>query len=440
MKQSVSDMIDKDYRSYSMYTIENRAIPSIIDGFKPVQRKIFYAMDKKFNGKKTKVNDLGSISDIGYHHGESSAQSAAVGMAQAWANNIPEFISHGTFGTRLVPEAAAPRYIFASENPILKKIFLDKEILQDNPEDDQHEPSYYLPIIPWLFVNGSRGMAVGFANLILPRDPKQIIKDVASVLGGNRSYSYTLPSFPAFKGSVELLEQPSKVIVKGVVEKGKKNTLIIKEAPFNESRESMHVWLEKLIEKDKIEDFFDGSDKNGFNITVKLSQEQMKKAEADPVEYLGLTKTINENFTVLDEHGKIKVFQNYWDALLYFVDFRLEKTKEAINTQIQLLEMEELFKSIKIEFIYLAMDWLRNNPRINLEQIKALKKEACDTFNASIHYADGVEKTPIYDLSDEMIEKLNREKQEIHSKIKQLQKTDPVKYYLDRLGELEKHL
>lgn len=438
--KTVSEMIDEDYRLYSMYVIENRAIPSVIDGFKPVQRKLFYAMEQN-NGKKIKIAELGgSLSSYGYMHGESSAQGAAVGMAQAWANNIPEFIGYGTFGTRLVPEAAAPRYIFASANPILKHIFLDKEILQGQADPDQHDPVYYLPIIPWLFVNGSRGMAVGFANLILPRDPKALIKDVREVLGGKRSGINTLPSFPQFKGSVELLEAPSKVLIKGIVEKGKKNTLIIKEAPFNESRESMHDWLEKLVEKDKIDDFMDGSDKNGFNITVKLTQDQMKKAEDNPVEYLGLTKIINENFTVLDESGKIKVFESYQDALLYFVDFRLEKTKEAIQTQITLLEHDEMFKSIKIEFIYLAMEWLRNNDRINLEQINGLKKEACKRFDAWTHYADGVEKTPIYDLSDEMIDKLNKEKQEIRLKIKKLQATDPVKYYLDRLDELEKHL
>lgn len=439
MKQNVSEMIDNDYRLYSMYTIENRAIPSVIDGFKPVQRKVFYAMNTKFNGKKTKVNDLGSISDLGYHHGESSAQGAAVGMAQAWSNNIPEFIGHGTFGTRLVPEAAAPRYIYASSNQLLQHIFLDEEILDKNPDPEQKDPLFFLPIIPWVLVNGSRGMAVGFANLILPRDPKELCKDVRSVLGGLKDVGYTLPSFPKFKGSVELLEAPAKVLVRGVVENGKKNTLVIKEAPFNESRESMHEWLEKLEEKGKIEDFSDNSDKDGFSIEVKLNTEQMQKASKDPVDYLGLTKIINENFTTLDESGKIKVFATYNDLVQYFVQFRLAKTEQALNFHIARLQDEETRLAVKAEFIFMMIQVLQAKFPTDAD-LENCKVKACQAFNVDVSYADGCERLAISSFTVEKAKELENEKQKRRVQHQKLSKIDHVKYYLDRITELEKQL
>ena len=107
--RTLTQIIDTEFREFSMYTIENRAIPSVIDGLKPTQRKLLYAMITEYKGHKTKVAELGGgLAKMNYHHGEGSAQGAAIGLGSDWNNNAPVFTGHGNFGSRLVPEAAAP--------------------------------------------------------------------------------------------------------------------------------------------------------------------------------------------------------------------------------------------------------------------------------------------------------------------------------------------
>lgn len=173
--RKLTNIIDTEFREFSMYTIENRAIPSAVDGFKPTQRKLVYAMITEYRGNKIKVAELGGgLAKLNYHHGEGSAQGAAVGLASDWNNNAPVFTGHGNFGSRLVPEAAAPRYIFASLSENFKKYFVDTEVAPKSNDPENPEPAHYLPIIPWVLVNGISGIAVGFKTEILPRSIKYL--------------------------------------------------------------------------------------------------------------------------------------------------------------------------------------------------------------------------------------------------------------------------
>jgi len=170
---NISNEIDTGFKAYSLYTVENRAIPSVIDGLKPAARKLVYSMLTEHSNKKVKVAELGGgLAKYNYHHGEDSAMGAVITLTADWNNNCPVFTGHGNFGSRLVQEAAGARYIFCTLSPEFKKYFIDNEVTSKSPDPENPEPAYYLPTIPWVLINGTQGIAVGFACNILPRSVK----------------------------------------------------------------------------------------------------------------------------------------------------------------------------------------------------------------------------------------------------------------------------
>ena len=150
----ISKVAANEWKSFAMYTVESRAIPNMIDGLKPVQR--FYLYSSLVNSKKDfkKVSAVsGIISDYGYNHGESSAAGAGQLMAATWNNNICLIEGRGSFGTRLVQEAGAARYVYSRVHDNFSKYVKDID-LSPIHEDPEHEPpAFYLPIIPMVLVN-----------------------------------------------------------------------------------------------------------------------------------------------------------------------------------------------------------------------------------------------------------------------------------------------
>ena len=113
-QKTVTQYLDEDYSLYGMYTLENRAIPSVIDGFKPTQRKIIFIADKVWKTgteKPLKIFQLGGkiAADAQYHHSDGSLNGAIIAMAQSFNNSLPLLEEIGQFGSRRSPEAGAPR-------------------------------------------------------------------------------------------------------------------------------------------------------------------------------------------------------------------------------------------------------------------------------------------------------------------------------------------
>jgi DNA topoisomerase-2 len=147
-----------------------RSIPSVIDGFKPGQRKVLFGCLKRKLKKEIKVAQLGGYvaEHSAYHHGEVSLMQTIVGLAQNFvgSNNINVLEPNGQFGTRLAggKDAASPRYIFTNLSKLARCIFhpSDDSLLNYLHEDGQSiEPEWYLPILPMILVNGSDGIGTG---------------------------------------------------------------------------------------------------------------------------------------------------------------------------------------------------------------------------------------------------------------------------------------
>lgn len=180
------DFINKELIHFS--NADNlRSIPSLIDGFKPGQRKILFSCFKRNLKAEIKVAQLaGYVAEhSAYHHGEVSLCSTIVVMAQDFvgSNNINLLLPNGQFGARLMggKEAASPRYIFTNLSSLARIIFNknDDAILNYQVEEGMKiEPDYYAPILPMVLVNGADGIGTGWSTSIPCYDPLEICQNI----------------------------------------------------------------------------------------------------------------------------------------------------------------------------------------------------------------------------------------------------------------------
>lgn len=198
---------------FILYSIASnkRAIPSVVDGLKPSQRKVLYACFKRKLTKDIKVAQLaGYISEhAAYHHGEASLQKTIVGMAQDFvgANNINLLVPSGQFGTRSQggEDQASPRYIFTRLAKIARKIFHpDDDAILTALDDDgvTIEPEFYVPIIPMALVNGSDGIGTGWSTKVPMFSPREIIANLRKMIDdGPEACEPMTPWYPRFQGN-----------------------------------------------------------------------------------------------------------------------------------------------------------------------------------------------------------------------------------------------
>lgn len=203
------EFIHKDLKHFSNYDNE-RSIPSMCDGFKPVHRKIIFSAFKKRMKHEIKVAQFaGYISEqTCYHHGENSLYSSIIGMAQNFvgSNNIELLMPNGQFGTRLQggKDAGAPRYIWTQQSELTSLVFnqLDNELLDYNYDDGiKIEPRWYIPILPWVLVNGAEGIGTGFSTKIPSFNPIDIVNNLLKLMDGKK-LTIMKPWFRGFKGTI----------------------------------------------------------------------------------------------------------------------------------------------------------------------------------------------------------------------------------------------
>jgi len=395
---NVTELIDGQYKDYSKYVLYSRAIPHMIDGLKPSQRKILYTALKTANTSRIKTASLSgnTISQANYHHGDASLNDAITKMVQLHSNNIPLLEGEGSFGSRLVPDAAAPRYTYVKMSQNFEKYFADTMVADKSIDPEDPEPAFYLPIIPWVLVNGVKGIAVGFATDIQPRNPKEIAKLCQAYLKGKNIDKETLlPYYPEFEGKI--YEELDSVYCEGNFTLTGQTKLEITEVPVGFTRESYVQVLDKLEETGKIVSYTDKCDKTGFKFDVTLKRGKKMK-DYQIVRLFKLKKKINENITVIDHEGKLKVYDSPIDIIKEFCDYRLGKYEERYEYLIEEgLSALDIIKA-KVKFIELIIQGTLDFKNTNR---KTIKKELTTTFKSDI--IEILIKMPIYSLcQDEM--------------------------------------
>tara|TARA_B110000285_G_scaffold112144_1_gene127297 strand:+ start:610 stop:3987 length:3378 start_codon:yes stop_codon:yes gene_type:complete len=358
---SYDDFIDREMIHFSKYDCD-RSIPNIMDGLKISLRKILYSAFKKNLTNEIKVAQFsGYVSEhSGYHHGEASLNSAIVGLAQNYvgSNNINLFCPNGQFGTRLQggKDSASERYIFTQLNQITRDIFVkdDDNILKYLHDDGLPvEPIYYVPIIPMILVNGSKGIGTGFSTEILPYNVKSIIEYLRCKLTNKDVSNVEFnPYFEDFEGSVNKTED-NRYIVRGLYDKVDENTIIIKELPVGVWTDDYKQYLETRMETtDKngkkitpyIKQYDDMSKSTNVNIKIKFHKDMLKKIMKNKSNFeklLKLTTTFSTtNMHLFDANEKLKKYETVNEIIDDYYEKRLELYDVRKKHNIKMLENE----------------------------------------------------------------------------------------------------
>lgn len=444
MEKTISDFLSNEYKEFAKYVIENRAIPSVIDGLKPTQRKIIHASNQIWkNGteKDLKVFQLAGkvASDVFYHHGNQSLENAIITMAQDFKNNMPLLEGIGQFGSLRSPEPGAPRYIGVKLNKNFRILYRDFELLKYKEEEGESiEPTFFLPIVPTVLLNGSSGIAVGFSSNILNRNLIDIITACESIIKGKK-IGKVEPSVPYFNGTfVQDSENKKRWIIRGRVELVNTTTVRVTELPPSMTLEKYDSLLDDLLEK-KIITSYDDNCKDNIDYTIKFTRESLAKYDEEKlIKILKLEEFETEIYSTLDENGKLKIFDNVEDILKYFVLFRLsyyDKRKQYLLDKMRhelkvLLNRGRFIKAIvegKLEVKNVAKEKIiKDIETIGLDKID-------DTYDYLLRMS-------IWSLTKEMYEKLKEDFKLKKEEIEKLSLVDPKDMYLNDLGELKKKI
>jgi DNA gyrase/topoisomerase IV subunit A len=443
-QKTITQFLSQEYKEFALYSIEGRAIPSVIDGFKPTQRKVIHVASDvwKTGGEKAiKVFQLSGkvASDAFYHHGDMSLSNAIINLAQKFKNNAPLLEEDGQFGSLRSPQAGAPRYIGTKLSPYFKLIYKDFDLLNYKEEEGEEiEPHFFLPIIPTVLINGGSGIAVGFASNILNRDVKEIIEACQKLLLG-KNITTIKPHLNGFLGDyIQDVENPKRWIIRGKFQRTNTSTIKITELPPSLTYEKYEEILDKLVENKNIVSYDDNC-KDNIDYTIKFTRADLEKLDDEKlVKLLKLEESETENFTTLDENGKLKIFERVDDIIRYFVQFRLEYYQKRKDFMLNKIGHDLRVLGNRGKFIKLILEGkIVVNNKLKEEIIKQIETFSLDKIDGDYDY---LLRMPIYSLTKEMFEKLKEDFKIKKEEIEKLKLVDPKDMYLDDLSELKKKL
>ena len=439
-KITVTDYLDTKYLEYAKGVVEDRAIPSVVDGFKPVHRKIITAALQKAKHKYYKIFQLTGIvaSEMNYAHGDASLNGSIINMSQDFKNSLPYFDRDGQFGSLRSPEAGAPRYIGVKVNDVFSKLFRDLNIVDYKYEEGQKiEPELYYPIIPTVLLNGQKGIAVGHGSEVLNRNPLDLVNTITSLVKTGKWQEPGL-YLKGFNGNIVLNEEHSWEY-RGLYEVINTTTLKITEIPPSKSFEDYELILHKLIEKGIIKSYEDNSAEYP-DFTIRLERKVLAELiEKDSImKVFSLSERKGENLTLLDEHFKIIKFANIQQLCEYFVNYRMSiytKRKEVLlkdwnytlNINRNLIRFIEMYIKGDLKIAKRPIDEI-------LAELETLKFDKIDN---SYEY---LIRLSLKRLTKEELLKLKTEIELVKADISDLEKKNEKDLYLSDLVELKKDL
>jgi DNA topoisomerase-2 len=417
----------------------HRSIPSVIDGFKPSQRKILFAAFRKPLTKEVKVAQFsGYVSEISaYHHGENSLSGAIVKMAQTFvgSNNLNLLKPNGQFGTRLQggKDSAQERYIYTELSPETRKLFpSDDDAVLEYLQDDglSVEPRFYAPIIPMILVNGGRGIGTGHSTDVPCFDPAQVKRCIVERLKGRPYSEPFVPFYRGFKGRIEAAG-PGKFSTTGLfqLQTGGK-TIKINELPIGVWTDDYKGFLDGLCEAGTIKDFTDNSTDVIVSFVVKVAEPL-----ADVEKTLKLTTTLSTtNMTLFDPNGKLKRYKDVEEIVDDYLPVRMEVYRKRKATVLADLERQRSKASNKVRYIRAILEGrltLNNVKKADLPDI--LIKLGLETRDDSFNY---LTKMPMDTVVEENVRSLEAEMEKLETEVAQLNKTSETALWLADLEAL----
>ncbi len=463
------EFIYNDMIHFSKYD-NDRSIPNICDGLKISLRKILYSAFKKNLKTEIKVAQFsGYVSEhSGYHHGEASLNGAIVGLAQNYvgSNNINSLHPSGQFGTRLQggKDAASERYIFTYLNPLTRKIFseLDDPVLEYLADDGQIvEPVHYVPIIPMILVNGTKGIGTGFSTDIMCHNPIQIINYLEGKLKNISELDLkTLliePYYKNFKGKIYPVDDTrKKYVIKGCYEMLGSDKIRVTELPIGTWTQDYKEYLESLVDNksakgktksgdDYIKDFNDMStDLNvEFEITfypgilTKLICQKHDYGLEGIEKYLKLyTTQSTNNMHLFNEKEQLRKYENVYDIVDGYYGVRYSYYVKRKDYLISKLNNELKVLSAKAQFIQYNLDDKIDLRKKSKNEINSIMEKFEFELGENGDY-NYLVKMPMDSVSKENVEKLMKEHENKKAELESIQSSSIEVMWLKELGELK---
>jgi DNA topoisomerase-2 len=488
------EFIDKDLIHFSNRDLE-RSLPSMVDGFKESNRKIYYSCQKrKLYTKEIKVAQLsGYVSEVSaYHHGETSLQGAIINMAQNYvgANNINLLEPIGQFGTRIKggKDSASARYIHTKLNEMAKCIFNPDDSYVLNRLDDDGmliEHEYYIPIIPMILVNGGLGIGTGFSTNVPNHNPQDIMDECRKIIAAldkhdpiqNKEDLRTMtqvlekikfgkltPWYLGFKGSI-VPDKAGTFQSRGVWKWIDDQTVEITELPLGTWTDDYKEFLVSLLANNSpvLKDFESHyTDKNvrfllKFYPGVRAGVEINFETEFKLVSSKNLSMN---NIHLYNEQGTVQKYKDAADIIREWSKVRLTKYYERKKYLLKQMEARYTMISAKVRFIQEIVAGtlnVMNRKQKDLEE--DLKKKGYPMLSEKTEKPDDAEeereemkedtkvevldynyltKMPIHQLTYEKKQALEKEAHKLDMEIKELKQKPIHHIWQEELNALEK--
>lgn len=425
----IKRFIDEELVHFSIGDCE-RSIPSIVDGLKPSQRKVLYGTMKKNTKDEMKVDQLrGFISEkTAYHHGDTSLNETIISMNHDYvgSNNINLLLPCGQLGTRLMggKDAASPRYISTKINPITMEIFKESDSkLLNYLNDDGYpiEPEFFVPCIPMILVNGTSGIGTGYATNIPCFNPMDIIERIEGLLNDDfYSIKELTPWYRNFKGSIQKKDNGWSSF--GVWKRVDRSTIDITELPIGTWTDNYSEHLDKLLENPElnINDIKNFKTDKTVHYQIKAPSLQIDEwIREDQIEKIFKLKgSLNANFTLFDEKGKIRQFDSAEEILYHFFTIRETYYKKRRKFLIDSLADDIKETSAKVLFIQRIISGEIEVFRVPKNRIvEQLHAQDFPLMEDSYDYLLNLK---VYNFTEEQIEKLENEKNKLEKQLDEI--------------------
>lgn len=442
MKKTVTDFINNELREYAIYDNE-RSIPNVADGLKTSQRKVIHTVFSQLKKDNfMKVAALGPLSSsfTHYKHGEISITDTVVGLAQdhAGSNNYPLLLKDGQFGNSQDYSNSSTRYIFVARNELLDDMFntFDREILNYLKYDgDNIEPEYFLPKLPLVIINGTKGIGNGYASDITTRSVANVSRYVRDfITNGKADKDLLIPSYNGFNGTVDVVT-PSSFVIKGRIERVNTTTTIIKDLPptsqFQYEKYKERALL-PLLENSKsgLNDIENESTENNWHIILKHTREFANCTDDELLEKLKMTAKYSENLTVWGFDNKLKVFNDVYELTEYWIKCRLEWVQTRKDHILQKIEVRNKWNENLLKLIEY---WLENDDLTKLKKDKLV--ERLETIVDDKDHISKFLEQNIMSLTQERVEKLKTDIKALIKEYKSYKAKTIEQIYLDDIKE-----
>ena len=442
---SLEDIMGDRFGRYSKYIIQERALPDIRDGLKPVQRRILYSMNKDGNtfdkGFRKSAKSVGNVMGNFHPHGDSSIYDAMVRMSQDWKNRATLIEMHGNNGSMDGDPPAAMRYTEARLSEIAGYLLhdIDKDTVPFawNFDDTEKEPTVLPAAFPNLLVNGATGISAGYATDIPPHNLAEVIDAVVYLIDHPNAKLDKLmeflpgPDFPTGaiiqgKDGIRKAYETGKgrVVVRSRTDieslKGGKKQIVVTEIPYEVNKAVLVKKIDDVRVNNKvpgIAEVRDESDRDGLRIAIELKKDADEQTVLNYLlKYTDLQVNYNFNMVAIDNYtprqvGIVPMLTSYIAHRKEIIVARSKFDKEKAEKRLHIVE--GLIRVISILDDVIALIRASENKADAKENLKV-------SYEFSEEQAEAIVTLQLYRLTNTDIVTLENEEAELRERITML--------------------